>query len=77
MLLAEKGFILVGTVCAVCCRIAVISALAVSTKVCGDMVLLENCARSLVIVGVILVTFLARALVKASLVTGSFKRLEW
>ena len=53
------------------------AAFAVSAKDCGVILLLWSCVESRVKVCEMLATFLASADVKASLVWGSFKRLEW
>ena len=77
LFLKVGGSTVLNTACATCCRISVIAVFAVLVNDCGDILLLSSCASDLRMVGLILASFLASPNVSASLVCGSFKRLEW
>jgi len=71
-----------GSICvrisrAVFCKTDVISEFAVSSKDCGEMFFPRSWACNFWMEGVIRDTVLANALVNASLVSLSLRRLEW
>ena len=71
-----------GSICVrmsrdVFCKTDVISEFAVSAKDCGEIFFHRSWACNFLIEGVMRDTFLANALVKASLVSLSLRRLKW